>query len=176
MKLKNIILTVGITFILTILLVFTIEFFLFGLNKNPHVVLSVDSPDGVYKAYAEESPSIDPPNQSLFIAKVGTNDFKLVDGLSEDIDMIQEIFLSPNSKKVVFLTGWYLIITNVEKFNTYKISLNPDWWKWHKEPGGTFSSSSKNITIEKALFIHPDTLEFKTNIMSNPEKICMADI
>jgi hypothetical protein len=90
--------------------------------------------------------------------------------------MILEILWSPDSKAVVFTTGCYLIITNVEKFNIYKINLQPEWWKWNKESGGTFSSAGKKIIIEKAVFIHPDTLEFKTNIMSDPVKVCVGDI
>lgn len=176
MKLKSIILTICITFILTILLVFTVEYFIFGMNKKPHIVFSADSPDGVYKAYAEESPSIDPPNQSLFISKNGTKEFRLVCDLPEDIDMIKQIDWSVDSKTVVFTTGWYLIITNVERFNIRKISLNTDWWKWHKEYNGTFSSSNKIIDIEKIKFINTDTLEFKTKVMPYSEKICLTDI
>lgn len=176
MKPKRILLIVSITSVLTTAIILTLEFFIMGFNKKSQIVLSVDSPDRIYKAYVEEGPSIDPPNQSLFLEKNGTNEFKLVDDLPEDIDRVQEIIWSPDSRIVVFATDWYLIITNVEKFNTRKVSLNADWWKWQNEKGGAFSSSNQTIEIEKVIFIDSESLEFKTNIMSRPEIIPVDDV
>jgi hypothetical protein len=175
MKLKNILIAV-VACILTTIVIFTVELFIFGYNKKPQIILSVDSPNRVYNAYVEESHSIDPPNQSLFIAKNGTNEFKLVENLPEDIDKINQIKWSNDSKTVVFTTNWYIIITNAESFNTRKVSLNTDWWKWIKKYGGTFSSSGQTITIEKLDFINSDSLEFKTSIMSQSDTISIADI
>jgi len=74
-------------------------------------------------------------------------------------------------KSIMLTVSITIILTILLVFTTgyFLFGLN-------KKPAGTFSSSGKNITIEKTLFINPDTLEFKTNIMSDPEKICVADI
>ena len=176
MKLKSNLSIVVISCVLTALVIFIVEYLIFGYHQKPEIILSVNSADGIYTAYVEETPSIDPPNQSLFIAKNGTNEFRLVDDLPEDIDMIKEISWSPDSRTVVFTTAWYLIITNVENFNTRKISLNDDWWKWHKEIGGTFLSSNQTVEIERVTFINSDSLEVKTSNMSQSDFICVADL
>lgn len=172
---KKRILTISVTAIMTTVVILTIEYFLFGLNNKPNQSVSFDSPDGIYKAYVVENPSLDPPNQSLFISKNGYDDFRLVEDLPEDIENIQQIYWSPDSKTVVFLTNWHLIITDVDKFNSKKISINPDWWRWHKNKG-TFSSSNKTIEIKEMQFINSDTLKYRTSEMAQAERICINNL
>ncbi|NOZ47016.1 MAG: hypothetical protein GXO79_09570 [Chlorobi bacterium] len=164
------ILNLSIAIIATAVVILGIEFFLFGLNSKPKVVLSVNSPNTIFEAYVTENPSLDPPNQSMFIAERGTNKFKLVENLPEDIESVQKTIWSPDSKIVVFVTNWNLIITNVEHFNTMKICLNNDWWKRHDNKK-TFSSSGKKINLKKLEFINSDTLVYMTNEMLQPVKI-----
>lgn len=159
---KSKLLVIITTMVVTIIILFIIGFFLFGLNGKPQVVLSQDSPDGAYNAYVIESPSMDPPNQSLFIARNGSNKFRLVDDLPEDIESVQKIIWSPDSRNVVFATNWYLIITNTETFNTRKISLNPDWWTRNRNR--TFSSSDRSISVRDLYFINGDSLKYLNSL------------
>jgi hypothetical protein len=168
-------LIISTTVIITTVAIFVVEFFLFGYNTKSDKLMSLDSPDGVYNAYVIENPALDPPNQSIFISKNGLNEFRLVEDLPEDIDAIKNILWSPDGKTVVFATNWYLIITEITNFNTKKISLNPDWWKWHDKKG-TFSSSSRDIVIKEIEFCDSDSLIYMTNEMTNPEKICIVNL
>jgi len=56
-----------------LLMLIAVPLFAFGyvdaILHGPKIVLSVPSPDGNYEAYVEEAPSIDPPNQSLFVER-----------------------------------------------------------------------------------------------------------
>jgi hypothetical protein len=173
-ELKSKLITISVTLLLTVAAIIIIEFFLFGLNRKPATSLSVNSPDGVYKAYVKENPSLDPPNQSLFISRNGSDKFRLVDELPEDIEFAQQIYWSPDSRIVVFQTNWYLIMTDVYKFNTKKISLNPDWWEWNKN-GKAFFSSRRTVNMEEFQFINSDSLSFKTDFMDLALKICLTD-
>ena len=166
---------IGITALITAVVIFILEYFLFGLHSKSDHAMSLDSPNGVYKAYVNDDPSLDPPNQSLFISKNGNNDFRLIEELPEDIEAIQKIYWSPDSKTVVFATNWHLILTNVDNLNVKKISLNPDWWLW-REKKGTFTSSSRYVEIKEVEFINVDSLKYITNEMTHPEKICLSDI
>ena len=171
---KNKILTITISVVLTTIVILTVGYFIFGLHKKPLQILSIDSPDKIYNAYVVENPSLDPPNQSLFISKKGLKEFRLVENLPEDIEHIKQIIWSPDSKTVIFLTNWHLIVTNVEKFNTKKISLNNDWWRWHNNKK-TFISSNRIIEIKKINFINSDSLMYQTSEMLYPEKICVSN-
>ena len=171
---KSKILTISLTAILTAVIILTIEFFLFGLNSKSDYAASLDSPDGLYKAYVSNDPAFDPPNQSLFISKNGKNEFRLVDDLPEDIEYIQKIYWSSDSKIVVFATNWHLILTNVDNFNSKKISLNPDWWKKLKK--GTFISSKRIVRMKELDIINSDSLRYMTSEMTHPEKICLNDL
>ena len=72
------------------------------LMNGPKTVLSVRSPDGQYEAYVEDWPSIDGPNQSLFVEREDKLRFLRIAKLPEDVDSIKEILWSPDSQMVVF--------------------------------------------------------------------------
>ena len=82
---KGRILTAMITALIIVIIIALAVYFLFGFNTRPDTVLSVNSPQGLYEAYVVENPSLDPPNQALFISKTGTGEFRLVARLPEDI-------------------------------------------------------------------------------------------
>jgi len=169
------ILTAMITALITIILIAVAVYFIFGFNSKPGKVMSVSSPQGSYEAYVVENPSLDPPNQSLFIAKNGTGEFRLVASLPEDIESAQKIYWTEDGDKVIFVTSWHLFITDVQKFNTKKISLNPDWWKLH-EGKKTFSSSGTPVVVEEFELIATDSLKYRTNLMTLPEAVNMSDL
>jgi hypothetical protein len=101
---------------------------------GPSVVQSVFSPDGRFEAYVIEAPSIDPPNQSLFVRcdKVHS---KRIAKLPEDVDSIQKIHWSPHSDVVVFQTLFSLIAAHVPDYKIVEIPLGGEW-HWRKN--GTF--------------------------------------
>ncbi|MRS02380.1 hypothetical protein EG832_04010, partial [bacterium] len=162
---KSMILTAMITAMTTIVLIALAVYFIFGFNSTPDTVLSLNSPQGLYEAYVVENPSIDPPNQSLLISKTGTGEFRLVSRLPEDIESAQKIYWTDDGNKAVFITNWHLIITDVHNFSTWKISLNPDWWKWNQE-GKTFSSSRTSVVLEEFELFGSDSLTYRTNLMT----------
>lgn len=168
------ILTAIITVVITVILISLAGYFIFGFNSKPETVLSVASPQGLYEAFVIENPSIDPPNQSLFISKRGTPEFRLVATLPEDIESAQKIYWTEDGTRAIFITGWHLIITDVQNFNTRKISLNPDWWTRHQDKK-TFSSSDKFIVMEEFYLYGSDSLSYRTNIMVQPETIVLAE-
>ncbi len=172
---KGKILTAMITALVTIILIAVAVWFVFGFNSKPGKVMSVISPQGSYEAYVVENPSLDPPNQSLFIAKTGTGEFRLVASLPEDIESAQKIYWTDDGNNVIFVTSWHLFITDVQKFNTKKISLNPDWWKQH-EGTKTFSSSGKSVVVEEFGLIGSDSLRYRTNLMTQPQSVSLGGL
>ena len=59
--------------------------------NGPDIALSATSPDGNFEAYVVNQPSIDPPNQSLFIERSDGIHFRRITKLPEDIDSIEQI-------------------------------------------------------------------------------------
>ncbi len=172
---KGNILTAMITALVTVILIAVAVWFTFGFNSKPGKVMSVNSPQGSYEAYVVENPSIDPPNQGLFISKTGTNEFRLVANLPEDIESAQKLYWTEDGNKAIFVTNWHLFVTDVQNFNTKKISLNPDWWKW-QQGGKTFSSSGTSVVVEELEFIGSDSLRYRTNLMTQPETVSLGDL
>lgn len=162
-----------ITAAITIALMLMAAYFIYGLHKKPALVISSESPDGSYRAYVTDNPALDPPNQALFISRNGTEEFRLVSELPEDIEYIQQIIWSPDGRNAVFQTNWHLFITDVKWFNTTRISLNRQWWRWHGNRK-TFSSSDRAMVIRELFFSSPDTLVFRTDEMERSSKVCLA--
>lgn len=108
---------------------------------GPTIVQSVFSPDGRFEAYIIEVPSIDPPNQSLFVRRDKIHS-KRIAKLPEDVDSIQKICWSPHSDIVVFQTYFGLIATHVPDYKTVKIPLGGEQ-HWRKN--GTFWVDYNNV-------------------------------
>lgn len=172
---KSKILTAMITALITVILIALAVWLLFGFSSKPEKIMSETSPQGSYEAYVVENPSVDPPNQGLLILKSGTGEFRLVERLPEDIESAQKICWTDDGSKAVFITNWHLIITDVRNFNTRKISLNPDWWKWHQGKK-TFSSSSTSVVLEEFELFGSDSLTYRTNLMTQPVTVRLTDI
>ena len=171
---KNRLPLIAVTVVITIVCLACAVILLYGMQLKPKTVLSEISPDGMFNAYVSESPSMDPPNQSLFVSRSSGNEFRLIEELPEDIEYVKQIVWSPDGKKVVFATNWNLVITNTESFNVMKISINHDWWSMHRN--GTFSSSEKDIRILEIGFNGADTLTCLTDNMSMPLAINLSSL
>ena len=170
---KTKILIIGVSVVSTVVIVFLVLYFALGLNSKPMEVISVDSPNDLFNAYVVENPAFDSPNQSLFIAKKGQNEFRLVEQLPEDIEAVTNIYWSDDSKIVVFATNWHLIITYVDSFNSKKISINPDWWKKLDNKNGKFLSSKKEVRVTELNIHNSDSICFKTSENNYPETIIL---
>lgn len=172
---KGRILTVMITALITIILIALAVYFIFGFNSRPETVLTANSPQGSYEAYVVDNPSVDPPNQALFIARTGTGEFRLVAKLPEDIESAQKIYWTEDGSKAIFVTDWHLFITDVKTFSTRKISLNPDWWKWDTDRK-TFSSSGTAVVMEDLELYGSDSLTYRTTLMTQPVTVILTDL
>lgn len=126
---------------------------------GPTVVQSVFSPDGRFEAYVIEAPSIDPPNQSLFIRRDKIHS-KRIAKLPEDVDSIQKIHWSPHSDIVVFQTWFSLIAAHVPDYKTVEIPLGGEW-HWRKN--GTFWVDYNNVKRIAAIeFPKPGVFSYRS--------------
>jgi len=171
---KGRILTVMITALITVILIALAVYFIFGFNSRPETVLTVNSPQGSYEAYVVDNPSVDPPNQALYISRAGTGEFRRVAKLPEDIESVQKIYWTGDGSKAIFVTDWQLFITEVQTFNTRKISLNPDWWKWDTDRK-TFSSSGTSAVLDELELFGSDSLTYRTSLMTQPVTVILTD-
>ena len=105
-------------------------------------VMSVPSPDAQYVACIEESPSIDPPNQTLLVQRADKSKFMSVAKLAEDVDSIQEIKWSPDSEFVLFRSKDYLTATRVSDWRTVRIYLGQEWVRSRPTEFSTFAAPS----------------------------------
>lgn len=128
---------------------------------GPNIVQSVVSPDEEFEAYVVESPSIDPPNQSLFIQRSDNIHFVSVAKLGEDIDSIKEIHWSPQSDIAVFHTRCYLIATQVPGYQTVKIPLGGEWTRTKASKRSTFTGAGPRVTVAEIQFPEPGSFGYR---------------
>lgn len=115
--------------------------------SGPVIVQSAYSPDGKFEAYVEEGPSIDPPNQSLFIQRRDGIHFIQIADLPEDIDSIREIHWSPYSDIVVFHTRYSLTAVSVPGYQTVRIPLGGEWTWTKPTKRSTFSAGAPHFHV-----------------------------
>lgn len=105
-----------------------------ALVLGPHVVQSVNAPDGKWAAYVIDRPCIDGPDHHLYV-RCGRQPAVEVAALPEDVDFNKAIHWSPDSDVVVFQTHFSLIGYRIADRRKAEISLGgePHWRK-----NGTF--------------------------------------
>ena len=114
---------------------------------GPNIVKSVTSPDQNFEAYVVERPSIDPPNQSLYIQRSDNIHFLRVAKLAEDIDSIKEILWSPHSDIVVFHTRCNLFAVRIPGYQTVKIPLGGEWIRTKAKKRSTFTGAGPRVVV-----------------------------
>ena len=119
---------------------------------GPDVVQSVTSPDQNFEAYVVERPSIDPPNQSLYIQRSDNIHFLHVAKLAEDIDSIKEILWSPQSDIVVFHTRCNLFAVRIPGYQTVKIPLGGEWTRTKAKKRSTFTGAGLRVAVAEIEF------------------------
>ncbi len=128
---------------------------------GPDIVQSVTSPDQNFEAYVVERPSIDPPNQSLFIQRSDDIHFVRIAKLAEDIDAIKEIHWSPQSDVVVFHTRCNLIAVRVPGYQTVKIPLGGERIRTKTSKRSTFSSAGPRVTVAEIEFPRAGSFSYR---------------
>lgn len=102
---------------------------------GPNIVQSADSPDGKYRAYVVDKPSIDGPNHHLYVKDIETQESAFVVNLPEDVDFNKEIHWSPFSDIVAFRTHFKLIVYSYKNGKNEEVVLGGER-HWRKN--GTF--------------------------------------
>lgn len=129
--------------------------------SGPDIVQSVMSPDGNFEAYVVERPSIDPPNQALYIQRSDNVHFVSVAKLPEDIDSIQEIHWSPASDIVVFHTRCSLTAVRVPGYQILKIPLGGEWTRHQAGKRSTFSGAGPRVKVAGIEFPGPGSFGYR---------------
>jgi len=128
---------------------------------GPSVAESAVSPDGAYEAYVVEEPSIDPPNQTLYLE---TND-KLrcvyVAHLPEDVDMVRRIHWSPRSDLVVFETRLSLIAVRVPGYERIQLGTGREWRRAKPSRISTFSVGGPWLDVAAVEFPAAATFRYQ---------------
>jgi hypothetical protein len=129
--------------------------------RGTQVIRSSVSPSGAYEAYVVEAPSIDPPNQSLYIQSRDEIDFVFVAQLVEDVDSIQDIQWSPGSEVVVFVTRNNLFAALAPGFSVLKIPL--DTPLAHYQPGKftSFGGGIPQYEVAELTFPEPGVFAYR---------------
>jgi len=128
---------------------------------GPNIVQSAPSPDGDFEAYVEEGPSIDPPNQSLWVQRSDDIRFMLIAALPEDVDAVDEIHWSPHSDIVVFRTWHSLIAASVPDYNIVRIRLGPEWRRHSPGKRSTFTSNGPRLEVAAIEFPGPGAFSYR---------------
>ena len=123
-----------------------------GIVNGPEAILEVTSPDGQYVAYVNESPSMDPPNQSLLIERKDQSRFLPIAKLGEDIDSIKEVIWSPDSSFVIFHSHLYLTVTRISDWQTTRIYLGEEWRRHKPTRRTTFSGAQPHQIVTDIKF------------------------
>lgn len=161
-----------------LIVLIAVPLFAFGyvdaILHGPKIVLSVPSPDGNYEAYVEEAPSIDPPNQSLFVERSNRLYFMHIADLAEDIDSIKQILWSPDSRIVVFHSQYYLTAARVSDWQTVRIYLGKEWRRSQpRHHHTTFTSGGVSKEVKTIEF--PQASSFAYQLVGN-DKLYTVDI
>ena len=139
--------------------------------RGPKTVLSVPSPDGEFTAYVEDSPSIDPPNQALFVERKDLRRFMHISDLAEDVDAIEKIVWSPDSRIVVFHSRDYLTATRVTDWQTVRVFLGKEWTRHQPGRRATFSSGGRGRTVTAIEFSAPDGFSYRFKDGDRPHRV-----
>ena len=122
---------------------------------GPEVVQSVVSPDGRYEAYVVEAPSIDPPNQTLYVQTTDLTELMYVAKLPEDVDAIAHIHWSPRSDLVVFETRLQLVGMCVPEYQIVKIGNGKPWRRHNPSLVSSFSVGGPWLNVTSVDFPRP---------------------
>ena len=142
--------------------------------NGPNVVQSAVSPNGEYEAYVEDAPSIDGPNQSLFIERSDGIHFLHIADLAEDVDSIDTIHWSPQSDIVVFKTHRNLFAVCLPSYKTVQIYLGQEWRRTAKHRHSTFTSGGVRLHVKDVAFPEPGIVSYNIKGASETQRLDLA--
>jgi hypothetical protein len=132
-----------------------------AMVRGPNTVVSAPSPDGEFIAYVEDLPSFDPPNQALFVERKDQRRFMHIADLAEDVDAIEQIVWSPDSRIVVFHSRDFLTATRVTDWQTVRVYLGREWRRHQPSRHSTFTSGGRNQTVTGIEFDAPNGFSYR---------------
>jgi len=129
--------------------------------RGPKTVMSAASPDGGFTAYVEDLPSFDPPNQALFVERQDQRHFMHIGDLAEDVDAIEKVVWSSDSRIVIFHSHDYLTATRVADWQTMRVFLGNEWTRHQPGRVSTFTSGGLGRTVTAIQFEGPDSFSYQ---------------
>jgi len=135
--------------------------FIMNNDKGLDIVASAWSPDMEFEAYVIDYPSIDPPNQTLFVQRKDDQHFVVVADLGEDVDSIRSIHWSPSADMVVFLTHSYLYAVHTPGFEMTAIPLAAEFYRYQPGKFSTYGGGTSEKSVVEVTFPQPGTFTYK---------------
>ena len=132
------------------------------VTQGPNIIQAVTSPDQKFVAYVQEHPSLDPPNQALYVERSDKTHFLRVAKLAGDIDSIIKAVWSPDSQIVVFHSRCYLTAVRVSDWKIIRIYLGKEWKRHKPKHGSTFAGAQPIKKVNSIAF--PETDCFSYNL------------
>jgi len=137
-------------------------------------VRNVPSPDGKFEAYMVEEPSIDPPNQSLYVQHSDKTRFMFIAKLAEDLDFIQDVVWSPDSGIVIFRSRYYLTAVRISDWTTTRIYLGGEWVRSRPTRFSTLSTPSPR-EVEPVEFPENNAFSYRLRGETIPHMVRFPD-
>ena len=144
--------------------------------NGPNIVESAWSPNMEFEAYVVEWPSIDPPNQTLYIQRRDDQHFIVVAQLGEDVDSIRSILWSPTADMVVFHTQNYLYAVHTPGYEMAVIPLASEFY--HYQPGkfGTYGGGIPEKSVAEVTYPETGVFAYRLADEEFPRIIRMAEL
>ena len=145
--------------------------------RGPQVVESVFSPDMAYEAYVVEHPSIDPPNQTLFIQTRDERHFVVVAQLGEDVDSIRQVHWSPDGSMVIFVTRNFLYAVHVPGYEMVGIPLANEFGRYQPGKFTSFGGGISQKVVAEVSFPEPGVFSYHLEGEEQPQApVRMAEL
>jgi len=147
-----------------------------ALWRGPKTVMSAASPDGEFTAYVEDLPSFDPPNQALFVERKDQRHFMHIADLAEDVDAIEKVLWSSDSRIVVFHSRDYVTATCVADWQTVRVFLGHEWMRHQSGRVATFTSGGRGRTVTAIQFEGADSFSYQLKDDPRPYRLDFSPV
>jgi hypothetical protein len=149
---------------------------LLRVKQGAEVVQSAWSPDMAFEAYVVDWPSIDPPNQTLYIQRRDEQHHVVVAELGEDLDSILSIHWAPGSALVVFVSRNFIYAVRTPGYEMVGIPLATELF--HYQPG-KFSSYGGGIPqkeVQEVSFPEEGVFAYLLKGETQPHTVRMGEL